>query len=56
MNDDGVVGIGDIVAITNYMAGMTNGITLQKADVNGDGSVGIGDIVAITNIMAGVTN
>ena len=54
VNGDGTVGIGDIVAITNYMAGMTNGITLERADVNGDGTVGIGDIVALTNIMAGI--
>ena len=53
VNSDGQVGIGDIVAVTNYMAGNANGITLMKADVNGDGEVGIGDIVAITNIMAG---
>ncbi len=54
VNSDGQVGIGDIVAITNFMAGNANGISLLKADVNGDGQVGIGDIVAITNIMAGV--
>lgn len=53
VNDDGDVGIGDIVTITNYMAGMTNCTMLEKADVNGDGEVGIGDIVTITNIMAG---
>jgi hypothetical protein len=56
VNADGQVGIGDIVAITNYMAGMANGVTLEQADVNGDGEVGIGDIVAITNMMAGVTH
>ncbi|MBQ3629903.1 MAG: C10 family peptidase [Prevotella sp.] len=54
VNADGQVGIGDIVAITNYMAGMANGVTLEQADVNGDGEVGIGDIVAITNMMAGI--
>ncbi len=67
VNGDGEVGIGDIVAITNIMAGIT-GYTdptagsvsspdaemMARADVNGDGTVGIGDIVAITNIMAGV--
>lgn len=54
VNLDGTVGIGDIVAVTNVMAG--NGAdadTAARADVNGDGTVGIGDIVAITNIMAG---
>ena len=54
VNQDGQVGIGDIVAITNVMAGITTDeATKQRADVNGDGEVGIGDIVAITNIMAG---
>ena len=54
VNTDGTVGIGDIVAITNVMAGITTDPAIVKrADVNGDGTVGIGDIVAITNIMAG---
>ena len=54
VNNDGAVGIGDIVAVTNVMAGITNDAdTVARADVNGDGGVGIGDIVAITNIMAG---
>jgi arabinan endo-1,5-alpha-L-arabinosidase len=56
VNNDGEVGIGDIVAITNVMAGIeTDTATISRADVNGDGEVGIGDIVAITNIMAGVS-
>ena len=55
VNDDGQVGIGDIVAITNVMAGIENDENIKAAaDVNGDNEVGIGDIVAITNIMAGV--
>ena len=62
VNGDGEVGIGDIVTITNVMAGIfaegmdEEGIAALKAaaDVNGDGQVGIGDIVAITNIMAGI--
>ena len=54
VNQDGQVGIGDIVAITNVMAGIATDATIVgRADVNGDGQVGIGDIVAITNIMAG---
>ena len=54
VNADGQVGIGDIVAITNVMAGTeTDAATKARADVNEDGEVGIGDIVAITNIMAG---
>ena len=55
VNGDGKVGIGDIVAITNVMAGIeTNPDIIARANVNGDESVGIGDIVAITNIMAGI--
>ena len=54
VNADGQVGIGDIVAITNIMAGIENDAAMKaRADVNGDNEVGIGDIVAITNIMAG---
>ena len=56
VNNDGEVGIGDIVAITNVMAFVvTDEETFKRADVNGDGEVGIGDIVAVTNIMAGLT-
>ncbi|MBQ3629908.1 MAG: autotransporter-associated beta strand repeat-containing protein [Prevotella sp.] len=56
VNNDGQVGIGDIVAITNIMAGLTTDEeTIQRADVNGDDDIGIGDIVTITNIMAGLT-
>ena len=53
LNGDGEVGIGDIVAVTNAMAGVGSDTVAANADVNGDGEVGIGDIVAITNIMAG---
>ena len=56
VNRDGEVGIGDIVAITNIMAGIEeDAVKIAAADVNRDGQVGIGDIVAITNIMAGAT-
>ena len=62
VNNDGQVGIGDIVAITNVMAGIFQegmdeeaiNVLKTRADVNGDEQVGIGDIVAITNIMAGI--
>ena len=60
VNNDGQVGIGDIVAITNVMAGIEQDpAVVARANVNGDTNeagepiVGIGDIVAITNIMAG---
>ena len=55
VNGDGTVGIGDIVAVTNVMAGIeTDPDIVIRAHVNDDESVGIGDIVAITNIMAGI--
>ncbi len=55
VNGDGQVGIGDIVAITNVMAGVeTDPAVKERANVNGDEEVGIGDIVTITNIMAGI--
>ena len=54
VNGDGEVGIGDIIAITNVMAGTeSNPTVIERANVNGDSEVGIGDIIAITNIMAG---
>ena len=54
VNGDGEIGIGDIVAITNIMAGLeTDADIISRGDVNGDNEVGIGDIVSITNIMAG---
>jgi surface protein len=56
VNLDGQVGIGDIVAITNVMAGTETDPSIRaRANVNGDLSVGIGDIVAITNAMAGIS-
>ena len=53
VNADGEVGIGDIITITNVMAGDGTEAVIKRADVNGDGEVGIGDIISITNIMAG---
>lgn len=56
VNGDGAVGIGDIIAVTNVMAGsVSDPAVIERANVNGDSSVGIGDIIAITNIMAGMT-
>ena len=53
VNDDGAVNVGDIMAIINFMAGLTAGINDAVADVNHDGAVNVGDIMAIINIMAG---
>ena len=53
VNGDGEVGIGDIITVTNVMAGDGTEEQIKRADVNGDNEVGIGDIISITNIMAG---
>ena len=53
VNGDGEVGIGDIITVTNVMAGDGTEEQTKRADVNGDNEVGIGDIISITNIMAG---
>ena len=55
VNGDGEVGIGDIICVSNFMAGEPHAVTFEKADVNGDGEVGIGDIIFITNIMATIS-
>ena len=51
VNGDGQVGIGDLIAVSNFMGG-EGSVTFEQADVNGDGEGGIGDIISITNIMA----
>ncbi len=54
VNNDGQVGIGDIVAVTNVMAGITtDSSVVARADVHGDGQEGIGERVARKNITAG---
>ena len=55
VNNDKRVGIGDIVAVTSFVAGDAVGLPMEIADVNRDGKVGIGDVIAITNIVAGNT-
>ena len=53
VNGDGEVNVGDLVCVSNFMAGEAGDITQEAADVNGDGEVNVGDMVTITNIMAG---
>ena len=53
VNGDGEVNVGDLVSVSNFMAGEAGDITLEDADVNKDGEVNVGDMVTITNIMAG---
>ncbi|MGB2989251.1 MAG: SBBP repeat-containing protein, partial [Candidatus Zixiibacteriota bacterium] len=52
VNADGVVDIGDVVYLINYL--YKNGsppVPLQAADVNGDGIVDIGDVVYLINYL-----
>ena len=53
VNGDGEVNVGDLVSVSNFMAGEAGDITKEAADVNKDGEVNVGDMVTITNIMAG---
>jgi hypothetical protein len=53
VNGDGEVNVGDLVSVSNFMAGEGGDITLEAADVNGDGEVNVGDMVVISNIMSG---
>lgn len=52
-NKDGKIGIGDIIAIRNIMAGKTEGYDLNAADANQDNNVNNDDIITIINFMAG---
>ena len=53
VNNDDEINVGDLVCVSNFMAGEAGDITKEAADVNGDGEVNVGDMVTITNIMAG---
>jgi hypothetical protein len=53
VNKDGEVNVGDLVSVSNFMAGEGGVITLEDADVNKDGEVNVGDMVVISNIMSG---
>ena len=52
VNGDGEVNVGDLVSISNYMAG-DGSVSKEAADVNEDGEVNVGDMVVISNIMSG---
>jgi hypothetical protein len=51
-NGDGEVNVGDLVSVSNYMAG-DGSVSKEAADVNEDGEVNVGDMVVISNIMSG---
>ena len=51
-NGDGIVLIGDVVAILNYIVGVSTGnFNVNAADANGDGQILIGDVIAVLNII-----
>ena len=52
VNGDGEVNVGDLVCVSNYMAG-DDSVSKDAADVNQDGEVNVGDMVVISNIMSG---
>ena len=52
VNGDGEVNVGDLVSVSNYMAG-DGSVSKDAADVNEDGEVNVGDMVVISNIMSG---
>ena len=51
-NGDGEVLIGDVIAILNYIVGVTsNNFNEKAADANGDGEILIGDVITVLNII-----
>ena len=52
VNGDGEVNVGDLVCVSNFMAG-DDAVSKDAADVNQDGEVNVGDMVVISNIMSG---
>jgi hypothetical protein len=52
VNGDGEVNVGDLVCVSNFMAG-DESVFKDAADVNNDGEVNVGDMVVISNIMSG---
>ena len=52
VNGDGRLDIGDIIALSNFLAGRTAGVLTAKIDVNGDGKVNLADIKALIAMIA----
>ena len=51
-NGDGMVLIGDVIAILNYILGSPlDNFNTMAADVNSDGKILIGDVIAVLNII-----
>ena len=55
VNEDGVISITDIIAISKIIAGSAdNNYNKLAADVDGDGKISITDIVLVNQMIAGV--
>ena len=53
INKDGIVDVGDIMAVINYMAVHSPLEEMDEDyDLNGDGVIDVGDIMTIINLMA----
>ena len=51
-NGDGMILIGDVISILNYILGSpSDNFNVKAADVNGDGMILIGDVIAVLNII-----
>jgi hypothetical protein len=53
VSGDGKTDAEDVVALMNYIAGMTASISATAADVNKDGKVDVADIIALVNLIFG---
>ena len=51
VNKDGVVSIGDVTKLVNWI--LTSAEYAKEADINGDGEIGIADVTALVNIILG---
>ncbi len=52
VNDDGGVGVADLVCILNYMLGIDNETFIApRADVNSDGEVSVSDVVMLCDVI-----
>lgn len=51
VDDDGVLGIGDIAALIDYLLDDTATINMTNAEVNGDGTINIADLTDIIDMI-----
>ena len=51
VDQDGIVGIGDVTSLIDYILGNTEGVDVNAADCDQDGIVGIGDVTALIDYI-----